>query len=41
MSEDQLKSLPILGNLQVWTGGEEREPISPTGVQSETDDLPF
>jgi len=41
MTEDQLKSLPILGNLQVWGESQESAPVSSTVVQNETDDLPF
>ncbi|MEN6388847.1 MAG: hypothetical protein ABFD04_00385 [Syntrophomonas sp.] len=42
MTEDQLKALPILGNLQVWDGQVESEPVSDVStVQDEKDDLPF
>ena len=42
MTEDELKALPILGNLQVWDGETtERPPISSTTTLSEIDDLPF
>ena len=41
MSEDELKSMPIIGNFQVWSGQVESEPTSPTTLQNEEDDLPF
>ena len=41
MSEDELRSLPILGNLQVWDGISSSEPVSSLVTQDETDDLPF
>jgi hypothetical protein len=41
MTEEQLKEMPILGNLQVWSERQESEPVSSTEVQNETDDLPF
>ena len=41
MTEDELKALPILGNLQVWSGQGESEPASDMGVQEENDNLPF
>ena len=41
MGEEELKSLPILGNLQVWSGAVESEPISSGELQNEEDDLPF
>lgn len=41
MTEEQLKEMPILGNLQVWSERQEPEPISSTEVQNETDGLPF
>lgn len=41
MSEDELRSLPILGNLQVWDGASSAEPVSSSVVQAENDDLPF
>lgn len=41
MTEEQLKELPILGNLQVWSERQESEPVSSTEVQDETSDLPF
>ena len=41
MGEDELKSLPILGNLQVWSGAIESEPVSSNELQPEEDDLPF
>jgi hypothetical protein len=30
MSEDELKSMPIIGNFQVWTGQVESDPVSST-----------
>jgi hypothetical protein len=41
MTEDQLKSLPILGNLRVWDGVSESEPVSSPDIQKSDDDLPF
>ena len=41
MSEDELKSMPIIGNFQVWSGQVETEPTSPATLQNEEDDLPF
>jgi hypothetical protein len=41
MTEDELRSLPILGNLQVWDGASSAEPLSSPVVQAENDDLPF
>ncbi len=41
MTEDELRSLPILGNLQVWDGTSSAEPLSSPVVQAENDDLPF
>lgn len=41
MTEDELRSLPILGNLQVWDGTSSAEPLSSPVVQPENDDLPF
>lgn len=41
MSEEELKALPILGNLMVWGERTESSPISSPIPQDETDDLPF
>ena len=41
MSEEELKSLPILGSLQVWGEQTEQAPISKTDLLKEEDDLPF
>lgn len=41
MTEDELRSLPILGNLQVWDGTNSAEPVSSSVVQPENDDLPW
>ena len=41
MTEDELRSLPILGNLQVWDGASSTEPISSSDLQPENDPLPF
>lgn len=41
MTEDELRSLPILGNLQVWDGTSSSEPVSSSVTQAENDDLPF
>jgi hypothetical protein len=41
MTEDELRSLPILGNLQVWDGTSSSEPLSSPTAQAENDDLPF
>ena len=39
MSEDELRTLPILGNLRIWEGS--NEPASDMTVEDETSDLPF
>jgi len=41
MSEDDLRKLPILGNLQVWEGIQEQETVSSSETLSDEDDLPF
>jgi len=41
MSEDELRSLPILGNLYVWDGASSAEPLSSSVAQAEEDNLPF
>lgn len=41
MTEEQLKALPILGNLSVLSGGNSAEPVSPTITLQPDDDLPF
>jgi len=41
MTEEELKSMPILGNLSVWDGQSTSEPVSPVEVQDELSDLPF
>jgi hypothetical protein len=41
MSENELKSFPILGNLQVWGEKTEAEAVSDMTVQDEKSDLPF
>ena len=41
MTDEQLKSLPILGNLQVWGEATESAPVSDMKVQDEVSDLPF
>jgi len=41
MTEDELRSLPILGNLQVWDGTSSAEPVSSSDLQPENDPLPF
>lgn len=41
IGEDGMKNLPILGNLQVWSGQSENEPISDLKVQDELTNLPF
>ena len=42
MTEEELKSMPILGNLSVWSDSPQAETVSDTNrVFSETDDLPF
>jgi len=41
MSDEELKALPILGNLQVLSDSYEAEPTSSMDVQDENDDLPF
>jgi hypothetical protein len=41
MSKEELESMPILGNLRVFDGPIESEPVSSTEVTNEVDDLPF
>ena len=41
IGEEELKKLPILGNLQVWDGQSESSPISSGELQDELSDLPF
>ena len=41
MPEDELKSLPILGNLQVWGEQSEQAVTSNSDLQNEIDPLPF
>lgn len=41
MGEEELKMLPILGNLKEWDTRGESEPASSMVVQEEKDDLPF
>ena len=42
MTEEQIKTLPILGSLQVWDEGvTESEPVSSSTTLGEDDDLPF
>jgi hypothetical protein len=41
MSEEELKAMPILGNLQVWGERAETKAVSDMAVQSENDNLPF
>lgn len=41
MTEDELRSLPILGNLQVWDGTSSAEPVSSSVTQNEDDGLPW
>lgn len=41
MSDDDLKKLPILGNLQVWGEGTGSAPVSSSQTLGEEDDLPF
>lgn len=41
MSEEELKSLPILGNLSVSGGTPQQETVSPTTTLGSDDDLPF
>jgi hypothetical protein len=40
MTDEQLKAMPILGNLSVWLGGESL-PISSTTTLEPDSDLPF
>ena len=40
MTEEELKNLPILGNLQEW-GNYESDPVSSTELQDELSDLPY
>jgi len=41
MDEQELKALPIIGNLQVWGDYVESEPVSSGEVQDELSNLPF
>ena len=41
MSDEQLKALPILGNMRIWEGTMEAEPVSAMIIQDEESDLPF
>lgn len=41
MTPEQVKAMPILGNLQVWSENSESAPVSLNEVQDETSDLPF
>jgi hypothetical protein len=41
MTEEQLKAMPILGNLQVWGKETESKTVSSNAVQDELSDLPF
>lgn len=42
MTEEELKAMPILGNLSVWSDSPQAETVSDTNtVLSEVDDLPF
>jgi hypothetical protein len=41
MSEDDLRKLPIIGNLQVWGDYQESEPVSSAETQNAVDPLPF
>jgi len=40
MPEEELRSMPILGNLRIWDG-QPGEPVSSMKGEDETDDLPF
>lgn len=41
MSEEDLKSMPILGNLSVWGENNQSDPVSSSVTTNEEDDLPF
>ena len=41
MTDEQIKAMPILGNLQVWGEYKEVEPQSSMEVTDENDGLPF
>jgi len=41
MADEELRAMPILGNLQVWGDFTEPEPQSSMEVKQEDDDLPF
>jgi hypothetical protein len=42
MSEDELKAMPIIGNLSVWGDtGANQEPVTKPDALNESDDLPF
>lgn len=41
MSDDELKAMPILGNIRVFSDGFNSEPVTNPDPLSEKDDLPF
>lgn len=41
MSKEELDSMPIIGNLRITAGGQERDSVSSMEVQEEESDLPF
>ncbi|HUV00466.1 MAG TPA: hypothetical protein VMW32_05855 [Bacteroidales bacterium] len=41
MTDEEIKAMPILGNLQVWSGQGSSEPASSMEVSGEDEDLPF
>lgn len=41
MTEDELRVLPILGNMRIWSDKFESESVSNPEPQPESDDLPF
>lgn len=41
MTEEEIKAMPILGNLSMWSESARQEPVSNSEPISEEDDLPF
>jgi hypothetical protein len=41
MSEEELKAVPILGNMSIGNASSGSDPVSSPVAQPETDDLPF
>lgn len=41
MTEDEVKAIPILGNMRITDSFQQKDPVSNPTPQGETDDLPF